>query len=223
MTDSKVVVWDALANKAILEQAREGAEEAPVTIESLTNELERVFGAPAKQASSLVSRETLKPPKVSDARSPATLQRVGLSLLDPEVAVDQAFARVGVTKEMIPQLMESPNWQATMARICQQYLFVTGMPKLVSAQMKKAWNGDTGAAKLLVDMFGKAEMDLDEQTKALVDATPETRLRATEALIEDLQRIVDTSKGKASSRKVIEDAQARAVASAQERKKGTGR
>lgn len=223
MTDSKLIPVEAMVNQAIREEAFGDAE--PVSTAQAMEEIAKVFGRPAKVAKTLIAERDTKAPKGAvDARSPATLSRAALSVLaaspeSDEEAVSKALLRAGLTKEMIPQLMESPDWAGTMARLCQQYLVVTGLPKMVSAQITKASLGDTAAFKALMEAFGKSEMDsFDEQTRALAEASVETRTRATKALIEDLQRLVSEREGALSKPGAVDEARSKAIASLTERR-----
>lgn len=213
-----------MVNRAIREEAF--AEGEPSDPSQIMEEISRVFSKPGKVAKSLIATsDTVAPKKaVVDPRSPATLGRAALSVLaaspdTDEEAVSKALSRAGLTKEMIPQLMESPDWAGTMARLCQQYLVVTSLPKMVSAQITKAGLGDTAAFKALMEAFGKSDKDsYDEQTRALAEATPETRLRATKALIEDLSRLVAEQEGQTANAASVEAARKAALAHLTERK-----
>jgi len=194
VTDSKLVPVEALVNRALREEAF--GETEPGDAGQMMADIQRVFGKPAAAARLLIAERDLKAPKGTvDARSPATMSRAALGLLaaapeTDEEAVSRAMAKAGLTKEMIPQLMESPDWASTVARLCQQYLFVTGLPKMISAQITKASLGDTTAFKALLEAFGKGEHEhLDEQTKALAHAAPETVIRSIDAQIEHLGAI----------------------------------
>lgn len=224
MTDSKLIPLDAITNRAIREEAFADGE--PSDPSQMMADIAKVFGKPAREAARLISPADTTAPKktVVDPRSPATLGRAALSLLaaspdTDEEAVSKALSRAGLTKEMIPQLMESPDWAGTVARLCQQYLVVTSLPKMVSAQITKAGLGDTAAFKALMEAFGKSDKDsYDEQTRALAEASPETRIRATEALIEDLQRLVAEHKGASAKPEAVAAARTKAIASLTERR-----
>lgn len=222
MTDSKLLPLEAMTNAAIREEAFSGSE--PVSTAQAMEEIARVFGKPSRSAALLISPTDLKAPKKVDARSPSTLNRAALSLLaaspdTDEEAVSKALSRAGLTREMIPQLMESPDWAGTVARLCQQYMYVTALPKIVAAQITKAALGDTNASKHLAEMFGRSDKDnYDEQTRALAEASPETRLRAAQASLEELQQIIADHSRAAAKPEAVAAAQAKAIASLTERR-----
>lgn len=221
MTDSKLIPLDAMANAAIQQSVQSQGGPDPLA------EFSRVLSQPARSAGALVAPASLKAPKTTDARSPATLQRAALATLvasgDPdETAMLRALERAGVTKEMLPQMLESPDWAAVVARICQQYLYTFNLPGITAAQITKAKLGDTAAAKYLAECFGKSDLDqLDEQTRALSEADPQTRLRHTKMLVEDLQRFIAEVEGKAADTKKVEAARKAAIAETNSRRKAT--
>lgn len=221
LTESKLLPLESMANRALQETVAQDGE----VIDPLA-EFQKLMGRPSKVAGALIAPADTQAKGLVDARSPATLQRAALAImasasetdLPPEEAVNRALERAGIPKEMLSQMFESPDWAGTMARFCQQYFYVTHLPRLVSAQITKGLLGDTAATKFLTEMFGKNEDNYDEQTKAMAEADPETRRRHTKALIEDLQRLVDVSEGAAADKASVEAVRAKAIAEAQDRK-----
>jgi len=220
VTESKLVPIDALVNKAVQDEAF--GDERPVSATQALAEMQSFLQRPGSVASDLIPEQSVRPPKkrTVDVRAPDTLNRAALSLLakSPEEAVAQAMSRAGLTREMIPQLMESPDWAGAVARLCQQYLYVTHLPQIVSAQITKASLGDTAASKHLAEMFGRSDLEsLDEQTRAMSEADPETVRRYTKGLIEDLQRMVDEQEGAGANQEALEAARSKAISQAQAR------
>lgn len=227
MTESKLAPVDALVHQAIREEVADGFSAGEViTPENTMAGIQRVLGKSQKVASALIPASAIKAPKggVQDARSAASLERAALSLvaanpdLPPEEAIPAAMTRAGLTKDMLVQAFEAPDWQATVARLCQQYLFVTNLPAIVSALVTKAKLADPAAAKLLLEMFGKSDLDrLDETTRALAEATPETRLRHTKAIVEELTRYITEQERKGTDERALSEARSSALAHLVER------
>ena len=223
MTDSKLAPVDALVHQAIREEVGERLEGQEITAASTMAEITKVLGASAKQAATLIPAGATKAPrKVTDARSPETLARASLALVQAtgnDSDLPAAFNQAGLNKEMLLQALESPDWQANVVSWCQKLIFSMNLPAITSALVTKAKMADPQAAKLLFEMFGKSELDrLDEQTKALSEASPETRLRHTKALIEDLQRMVTEQERAGAQATLVDAARAAAVSHLTERK-----
>ena len=198
MTESKLLVLDAQVNRALLAEAAASRadDDGPVSLEQTLAEIESVMGAPARRARSLLPDEVLEAAEVTDARAPATMEKAGYALLagtgeGREGAIEAALSRAGITREMLPQLMQSEEWAGVVLRICQQWMYVTAIPKIVSAMIRKAEVGDVAASKHLVsDLMRMLKDDgVDEGTKALASAAPETVVRAIDAQIEHLSAI----------------------------------
>lgn len=220
MTDSKLVVIDALANAAMRKSIAQDDEELSNPLE----DFERVLGKPARIAAGLIPPQATKPPKLTDARSAATLQRAALAVMvssanPAEEATRQALEAAGLNRELFAQAIESPDWVPTIARLLQQYSFAVAMPAIISAQIQRAKVGDVQSAKLLFELFGRSDLDrLDETTKALSEASPETLARHTQGLLDDLQSLLNEASGKGADVAAVEQARAAAIASANTRK-----
>lgn len=221
MTDSELVPFAAMAGRAMKESmAGEGKQGGAIDPMA---EFEALLGKPARVAASLIAPESIKAKKVTDARFPETLHRAALATLfasgdQSEDAVLKALSAAGVSRETLPQVLESPDWQGVIARVCQQYLYAINLPSITTAQITKARMGDTNAAKYLAEAFGKTEVDRDEQTKAMAEATPETRLRHIKMVREELDRIIQTQEGGGADKASVEVARQKAITEAQDRR-----